>query len=63
MRAIGGKPPVDPVPFTFAPTDSTWRTEKPETLTYTIEPILPPWVVGMSWRKAALVRQHLDSGQ
>jgi hypothetical protein len=47
MRLAGGKPPVDPVPFSFATVDAEWLSVAPPPVTYTIEPLLPSGVVGL----------------
>jgi hypothetical protein len=47
MRLAGGKPPVDPLPFSFAAVDTAWLNEVPAPVTYTIQPLLPRGVVGM----------------
>lgn len=47
MRLAGGKPPPDPLPFSFAPIAADWLNVVPPAVTYTIEPLLPTGVVGM----------------
>lgn len=47
MRLAGGKPPPDPIPFSFATLEPEWLGIAPPPLTYTIEPLLPSGVVGM----------------
>lgn len=47
MRLAGGKPPPDPLPFSFAPIAADWLDVAPPVVTYTIEPLLPTGVVGM----------------
>lgn len=47
MRLAGGKPPPDPIPFSFAAIAVEWLEVAPPAMTYTIEPLLPSGVVGM----------------